>query len=77
MIGSFVEHIHGVQDRRDQPRKRMRLEEKNPDEEDKKKATFEGVGKGGVIGEYMKEKIEEGKREQGSALNAIDLTGGK
>lgn len=78
MIGSFVERLHGVEDRRDQPRKRMRLDQINADdEEEKKKASFGGMSKGGEIGQFIKEKREEGKREQGTVENAIDLTGGE
>lgn len=78
-MSSLIERIHGVSDRNGRPQKRPRLEE--PTNEDpnaaEKAGTFAGGGKGGVIGDYMRQKKEEGKKEAASMGTVVDLTGGE
>lgn len=76
-MGNLIERMHNVSKREEQPRKRQKKEHSSQDEqEDMKKATFAGGGKGGVIGEYMKQKREEGKQESGPTRTLVDLTAG-
>ncbi|GME41987.1 SNF2-related protein [Neofusicoccum parvum] len=76
-MGSMIERMHGVQRREDQPVKKQKLE--LADGQDGPKATFEGAGKGTVLGEYVAEQRQEGQEETGppSASAVVDLTAGK
>ena len=77
-MGGFLEKMHGVSNREDQPQKRQKRDHQTEDgDEVATHATYSGGGKGGVIGEYMKQKKEEGKREAASAGTFVDLTGGE
>jgi hypothetical protein len=75
-MGNMLERMHGVTDRDLLPQKRQKL--KHEDEtENLRKSHFSGGGKGGVLGEYMKAKREEG-RQQATANGTrppVDLTG--
>ena len=76
-MGNLIERMHNVSKREEQPRKRQKKEhDSQDDQEDVKKATFAGGGKGGVISEYMKLKREEGKQESGPTRTLVDLTTG-
>lgn len=67
-MGSLMERLHNVSDRQAMPpAKKQKIEG-----DGKATANFRG-GKGGVIGEYLKEKRDEGAREAGPP-GAIDLT---
>ncbi|THY07841.1 hypothetical protein D6D01_09713 [Aureobasidium pullulans] len=69
-LGSFMERMHNVTDREALPAsKKQKTDDHN---NEKHKATFKG-GRGGVIGEYLKEQRDQGAREAGPA-SAIDLT---
>lgn len=64
-MGHMLERVHGVAERSSIPAKRRKVQD---DREEQRKAGFTGGGKGGVIGEYMKAKRDEGlvAREQTS-----------
>jgi hypothetical protein len=53
--------MHNVIERDMVPQKRRRIEDQSNDAQ--RKAEFSGGGKGGVLGNYMREKKEEGKRD--------------
>lgn len=77
-MAHLVERMHNVSERDFVPQKRRKLHE-DEDVDREAKGNFSGGGKGGVLGEYMKEKREEGRKEaatNGTAL-AVDLTGGR
>lgn len=77
-MGHFLERMHNVSEREFSPQKRRKIERDNT-EDNERKAQFSGGGKGGVLGEYMREKKEEGRKE--TAVNgtrpSVDLTGGR
>jgi SNF2 family DNA or RNA helicase len=67
-VGSFMERQFNLTDREAEPvTKKQKL-----DDTTKQNSTFK-VGKGGVIGEYLKEQRDQGAREAGPSA-AIDLT---
>ena len=73
-MGNLIERVHNVSQREDRPQKKQKTDamEDNSD----KKAFHGGGGKGGEIGEYMKQKRKEGVAESG--VNCIvDLTEGR
>ena len=75
-MGNLIERVHGITQREERPRKRQKTGI-NPDEDDEqKKATFQGGGKGTEIGEYMREKRKEAQADSGSNGTVIDLTAG-
>jgi len=74
-MGSMIERMHKLDRREDQPQKRRKQEPEAS--QDEQKATFAGGGKGTVLGAYVKEKIEEGKKEAATATSVVDLTGGE
>ena len=77
-MGSFIERMHGVANREDRPQKRQKRETEIPDgKEEQVKAAFTGgAGKGGVIGEYMRNTKAEGTEEATKAGSIVDLTTG-
>lgn len=60
-MGHMLERMNNVMDRSMVPQKRRKIE--NSQDGDQRKAEFTGGGKGGVLGQYMREKREEGHRE--------------
>jgi len=77
-MGHLVERMHNVSDRQFLPQKRRKVEPLD-DQGNEQKSYFSGGGKGGVLGEYMREKKEEGRKEAvaNGTRPAVDLTGGK
>lgn len=75
-MGKMIERFHNVTERQERPRKKMKTE-KDDDGEDGIKASFNGGGKGGEIGEYMKQKREEGRKDSGPVNTVVDLTEGE
>jgi hypothetical protein len=77
-MGHFLERMHNVSEREFPQQKRRKIE-RDDTEDNERKAQFSGGGKGGVLGEYMREKKEEGRKE--TAANgtrpSVDLTGGR
>ena len=70
--GSMIERMHNVSKREDRPHKKQ----KTTDEEDKdkdSKSHFSGAGKGGILGEYVKEERQKGL-ESNDNNGAVDLT---
>ena len=78
-MGSLIERIHGVSHREGPPLKRQKLvmdEQENSDHEGTD-SNFSGGGKGGVIGDYIRQKRAEGKQEAALMSTVVDLTGGE
>lgn len=73
-MGSLIERVHNVSQREERPQKKQKIE--TFEEDDKYKKNFAGGGKGGEIGEYIKQKKKEGIEEDGSSATIVDLTGG-
>jgi hypothetical protein len=75
-MGHMLERMHNVTERDLLPQKRQKL--KHEGEVDGKKEHFAGGGRNGVLGEYMREKREEGRKEAASngTRPSVDLTGG-
>lgn len=74
-IGSLIEKVHNVSQREERPRKKPRVENGEFDVEEDKKVSFFGGGKGGEIGDYLKEKKKQGIAESGPVNAVVDLTG--
>jgi SNF2 family DNA or RNA helicase len=74
-IGGFVERMHNVSEREFHPQKRRKIEQDDV-EVNEHKSSFNGGGKSGVLGEYMKQKREEGRQEAKArgTSRAVDLT---
>lgn len=75
-MGSLIEKVHNVSQREEHPQKKPKVENGEFDAEEDKKASFVGGGKGGEIGDYLKEKKKQGIAESGSVNAVVDLTGG-
>lgn len=75
-MGSLIERVHNVSQREDRPRKRQKSEKSGGEDEDPKKIAFAGGGKGGEIGDYMKQKRKEGQSSLGPS-SVVDLTRGR
>ena len=73
-MGSLIERVHNVSQREERPQKKQKID--TFEEDDKYKKNFGGGGKGGEIGEYIKQKKKEGIEEDGSSATIVDLTGG-
>ncbi|KAI9736111.1 MAG: hypothetical protein M1818_006287 [Claussenomyces sp. TS43310] len=75
-LGHMLERMHNVTEREYSPQKRRKIE--SEDKIDDRKTHFTGGGSGGVLGEYMKEKREQGQKEAAIKANgfAVDLTVG-
>jgi len=74
-MGSMVERMHNVTDRDLLPQKRRKVQDTRPDNQGK--AEFHGGGKGGVLGEYMRQKEEEGRKGRVSNGIAVDISSGR
>ena len=75
---NLIEKVHNVEKREDRPRKKQKknyLEDQA--EISKPKSAFNGGGKGGEIGDYMREKRKEGQEECGPTATIVDLTAGE
>ena len=76
-MGNLIERVHNVEKREDRPQKKRKTEHlEEAVEENKPKASFAGGGKGGEIGEYMRQKRKEAHDEAGSTSTVVDLTAG-
>lgn len=73
-MGNMIERMHGVSQRDERPPKKQK--NSKSDEEDEKKAIFTTVGKGGELGEYMREKRKEGQANNVPNGDVVDLTAG-
>lgn len=75
-MGSLIEKVHNVSQREERPRKKPKVENGVFEVEEDKKVSFVGGGKGGEIGDYLKEKKKQGIAESGPVNAVVDLTGG-
>jgi hypothetical protein len=73
-MGHMLERMHQVTDRDMLPQKRQKIRDDRP--EDGRKAEFNGGGKGGVIGEYMREMRDEGRKENVVKNTVVDISAG-
>jgi SNF2 family DNA or RNA helicase len=62
-MGHMLERVHGVADRSMLPQKRRKMYDER---DEQPKAVFNGGGKGGVLGDYMRTKREQGRQEPAS-----------
>ena len=74
-MGSMIERIHGVSQRDEHPSKKQK--KIIPDDEEEKKAAFTSGGKGGEIGEYMRQKRKEAQTNAVPSGEVVDLTAGR
>ncbi|KIN08393.1 hypothetical protein OIDMADRAFT_110086 [Oidiodendron maius Zn] len=72
-MGHMLERMHNVASRDMLPQKRRKIHDDRA-QNDQKKAEFNGAGRGGVIGEYMKEKKEQGQKESIPIRTAVDIS---
>jgi hypothetical protein len=73
-MGQMLERRYQVTERDMLPQKRQKIRDDRP--EDGRKAEFNGGGKGGVIGEYMREKRDEGRKENVGKGTVVDISTG-
>lgn len=73
-MGNMIERIHGVSHRDERPSKKPKTSK--AEDEDEKKTTFNGGGKGGDIGEFMREKRKEAQANTIPSEDVVDLTTG-
>jgi hypothetical protein len=74
-MGQMLERMHNVASRDMLPQKRRKIYDEGAQNE-QRKAEFHGGGRGGVIGDYMRAKKEEGQRENLPTRNAVDISAG-
>ena len=75
--GNLIEQMHNVTNREERPVKKRKVEDDEfTGEDEQRKATF-GGGKGGDLGQYLKDKRKEGQENAGPANAVVDLTGGE
>ena len=74
-MGHMLERMHNVTDRNMMPQKRQKIHDNR--QVDPRKAEFSGGGKGGVIGDYMREKRDEGRKENGAKGTVVDISAGQ
>ena len=75
-LGHLIERVHNVSKRENRPSKKQKTEHVVEDEVDGPKAVFTGGSKNGEIGEYMRQKRQEGVQEAGPTSSVVDLTAG-
>lgn len=68
--GTLIERLHNVSQRGEPPQKRLKPHQIGTEN---RTTAFAGGGKGGEIGEYMKQKRDEGQITSGPAP-VVDLT---
>ena len=73
-MGNMIERMHGVSRRDERPQKKPKTIQS--DDVDEKKPVFTGGGKGGDIGEFMREKRMEGQAQSVPTTEVVDLTAG-
>ncbi|PSK40098.1 hypothetical protein B9Z65_8038 [Elsinoe australis] len=75
--GNLLERMHGVERRGPGPLKRLRADEDYQDDDEdslRKKSKFTGAGKGGIIGESVREMRQEAQEKDGPGPLIMDLT---
>ena len=73
-MGHMLERMHNVTNRDMVPQKRQKVRDDR--QESGRKAEFHGGGKGGVIGDYMREKRDEGRKENAEKGSFVDISAG-
>lgn len=73
-MGHMLERMHNLSDRSLVPQKRQKIHDERP--QGARKAEFNGGGRGGVLGEYVRKKREEGQKESMASGKAVDLSSG-
>ena len=73
-MGNMIERIHGVAHRDARPQKKQKIV--RPDDDYEKKPEFTAGGKGGDIGEYLREKRKEGQSNTVPSGDVVNLTAG-
>ena len=75
-MGHMLDRRFNIAERDMIPQKRRKVvEERHPDEV---KSQFSGGGKGGVLGQYVHDQREDGRKHaQGNTVKSVDLTGGE
>ena len=76
-FGKLIEQVHNVSKREERPVKRQKIEHPLEEDVNGSQTAFVGGGRGGEIGEYMRQKRKEGLEESGPAPSFVDLTAGK
>lgn len=72
-MGHMLERMHNVTNRSMlPPQKRRRLD--GDHDELRGKSKFSGGGKGGVLGEYVRDKRDEGQREETARATVVDIS---
>jgi hypothetical protein len=74
-MGHMLERMHNVAGRDMMPQKRRKIHDDRA-QDDQKKAEFNGGGKGGIIGEYVREK-EQSQKENVPTRTAVDISAGE
>lgn len=76
-MGHMLERMHNVSGQDFLPQKRQKIEREGEDD-NAPKAHFSGGRKGGILGAYMKDKQEQGQKDNAAngAQPSVDLTGG-
>ena len=75
-MGSLIEKVHNVSQREGRPQKKPKVENGDFDVDEDKKFGFVSGGKGGEIGDYLKDKKRQGIADSGLVNTVVDLTGG-
>ncbi len=70
-MGALIERLHNVAQRGEPPQKRQKSDKLASEE---RKRAFGSGGKGGEIGDYMKQERNKGQIVSGPT-NVVDLTG--
>ena len=75
-MGSLIERVHNISQREERPQKKSKVQNDEFGVEDDKKVKSFGGGKGGEIGDYLKEKKKQGIEESNHVNAVVDLTAG-
>ncbi|KAL9062927.1 MAG: hypothetical protein Q9157_008530, partial [Trypethelium eluteriae] len=78
-MSGMIEKMHKVGKREDEARKRIKtshMPDDDAEEEKKNTSKFQAATGGGVIGDYVKTKREQGLNNAGPPASTIDLTNG-
>ena len=74
-MGHMLELMHNVTDRDMMPQKRLKIHDDR--QVDPRKVEFNGGGKGGVIGDYMREKRDDSRKENVAKGTVVDISAGQ
>ena len=71
-MGSMLERLHKVSDRSMLPRKRRKMQDDRMG--DSKDIEANKIGRGGILGDYVREQRDNGHRENPARMVAVDLS---